>query len=66
MELLKRIHTYWTVWVGYLAVLVGVVELHSGAITALLPDDWKGKFSLILGVAVVVTRIRRDLMGVIK
>ncbi|MFO0454348.1 MAG: hypothetical protein ACK52I_37820, partial [Pseudomonadota bacterium] len=57
---------YWTVWVGYVAIVVGVVELHSGAILQYVPAEHKAKVALVFGVLVVFTRIRRDLMAAFK
>ena len=64
--LMVRIHSYWTVWLGYLMIALPLLHANWDTFAGILPPEWKPKLYPALGAAVVVMRIRRDIIAAMK
>lgn len=65
-KLIAKMHLYWTVWLGYLMIAIPLLHANWDQFAGFLPADLKTKLYPFLGAAVVVTRIRRDILNAIK
>lgn len=64
--LMVKAHSYWTVWLGYLMIALPLVHANWDQLAGIMPPEWKSKLYPFLGAAVVLTRIRRDVINAMK